>query len=398
MFAFVDHWKRNVSQIGSGIQDRMIIDPNLSWLHSYRAIVSRFSLFGLVVAPTFFAVLFYGIVASPRYSSETRFVVRKANSAHVSGLEILLLNLGASKTAEDAYLVQKYLLSRDVLRNLNEAGLDLKRIFSLADVDRLSRYPRLWRDDNSEALFDYYLDRVSVSQDQVKGILKLRVITFKPEDSRNVAVALVRLAEGMVNRMNERALRGATSEALEAVRFAEEELSASQSALTAFRNKEQIFDPAQSSGSIIETMSALSTELSLTLAELNTLRASSPSNPGLRNLSEKVVALEQGIKAQSAKIVGNTDSLSNKVSTYEQLGLRREIADKRLTAALQSLELSLQEARQQQIYLEQVVTPNLPDEATEPQRIRSILQILIVSLVLFSVIWILSVGAEEHLQ
>ena len=57
-----------------------------------------------------------------------------------------------------------------------------------------------------------------------------------------------------------------------------------------------------------------------------------------------------------------------------------------------------QEARRQQIYIEEIAGPNTPDEATEPQRLRIVATILVLTFSVFSVMWIVSVGAHEHSQ
>ena len=97
-------------------------------------------------------------------------------------------------------------------------------------------------------------------------------------------------------------------------------------------------------------------------------------------------------------MAGGDDSLANKIATYEQLALRRDLADKALAASMNALDTARQEARRQHIYVEEVVAPNLPDESTEPRRFRSILTVLVFGFAIFAVIWIVSVGAGEHAQ
>ena len=67
-----------------------------------------------------------------------------------------------------------------------------------------------------------------------------------------------------------------------------------------------------------------------------------------------------------------------------------------MISASSSLESAIQDARRQQIYLEPVVSPNLPDEATEPRRFRLIITTLTFSFTLFAMCWILFIGAKEH--
>ncbi len=352
----------------------------------------------LVVIPSSFAVVFYGLLAAPRYASETRIVVRSASTVRMTGLDLLFRTIGFSKAVDDAYVVRDYLLSRDILRDLDAAGVSVRQIFMRSQADRLSRHPRLWRQDTQEALYEYFLDRVSVTEDDAKGILTLRVIAFAADDAHALAQTMVRLAEAMVNRMNGRSQRDATASSEEEVRLARKEIADAQMALTTFRNREALIDPSKSSLAVIETIGQLSTDLSYVRAELAQVQKNSPGSPILPSLQSRIAALEGRIQIEQRKIAGAEGSLSNKIAAYDQLSLRRAIAEQRLTAAIGSLEAAAQEARRQHIYIEQVVAPAWPDASTEPRRIRAIITVLVAGFMLFGVYWIFSVAAEEHAQ
>ncbi len=352
----------------------------------------------LVIIPTLLACIFYALVAVPRYVSETRIVVRSASSIRMSGLDMLFRTIGLSKAVDDAYIVRDYLMSRDILRDLETQSVSVREIFTSPAADRLSRHPRLWREDSLESLFDYFLDRVKVTEDDSKGILTLSVTAFAPDDAHRLSTAMVRLAEQMVNRLNIRAQRDASSHAREEVLLARKEITDAQLALTVFRNSEALLDPSASSVSIYETIGQLSTDLSYALAELAQVMQNSPNNPAIPSIRSRIAALEARIRLERSAVAGNETSLVGKVAVYDQLNLRRVIAEKRLTSAIASLESALQEGRRQQIYIEQVVSPALPDAPSEPQRVRSILTVLMVGFMLFGVYWILSVAVEEHAQ
>ncbi|MGU3495272.1 capsule biosynthesis protein [Xanthobacteraceae bacterium A53D] len=360
--------------------------------------IARIGFALLVVLPTLLATLFYGLWAAPRYVSEVSFVVRSVSTQRASGLDMLFQTFGIARTVDDANVVSEYLQSRAALDGVIASGVDIKAIFQRPEADWWSTYPYFWRRDTDESLYDYFLNRVQVTEDINKGILDLRVITFRPDDSLLLTKTLVSLAEGMVNRMNERAQRDAIGSAQREVDLAMETIIKAQTALTAFRNKEIILDPAKSSMSLIETIGSLSTQLSFAQAELKEMISASPNNPALRGQRTKIQALEERVQIERAKMAGGDDSLANKIATYEQLALRRELADKSLTSAIGALDVARQEARRQHIYVEQVVSPNLPDEATEPRRLRGILTVFAVGFAIFAVLWILAVGHGEHTQ
>ena len=81
---------------------------------------------------------------------------------------------------------------------------------------------------------------------------------------------------------------------------------------------------------------------------------------------------------------------------YQRLALDREYADKRLTAALASLQEARNEARRKQAYVERIVQPSLPDEAQEPRRLRGIFATFVLGLVAFGILSMLLAGVREH--
>jgi capsular polysaccharide transport system permease protein len=80
------------------------------------------------------------------------------------------------------------------------------------------------------------------------------------------------------------------------------------------------------------------------------------------------------------------------------LTLRQEFASKELTSALGALESARAEARRQQIYIEPVVSANLPDKALYPKRLTSILIIFVSCFLIYSIALLLLAGVNEHAQ
>jgi capsular polysaccharide transport system permease protein len=360
-----------------------------------RNTVARKAMIYLVLLPTVLATAYYGVVASNRYVSEARFIVRGVSSPRTTGLDMFFRTFGLSRAVDDTNAVQNYMLSRDAVRAL-EAKLPLKEMFSRADADWIARYPHFWRGESFETLYEYFRESVSVIQDPSKGITEMRVQTFRPDDSLALANALVGLAEDMVNRMNARAQKDAVVDAESEVKGAEQRLIDGEAELTSFRNRELVVDPAKNSLSVVETITSLNKELSSALAQVQELQTTSPGNPVLRIWQAKSDALRSQIASQRAKLGGDNNAFAGKVSTYERLELARDLAEKSLTSAEASLELARQEARRQQVYIEEIAIPNLADKSTEPERVRMIATVFALCFGLFSILWILFVGAREH--
>src|SRR5690606_18950170 len=101
--------------------------------------------------------------------------------------------------------------------------------------------------------------------------------------------------------------------------------------------------------------------LLVTIAQLRAERAQiqseAPQSPQLPIIANRIAAYEAQIAEARASVAGNSASLAPKVGAFEELALRREIADKRLAQASATLLSAEQEASRQKLYLERIVSP-----------------------------------------
>lgn len=351
----------------------------------------------IVALPTMLAAIYYLLIASPRYVSEARFIVRASNQAQPSALGVALQGIGLSTAQSDAYAVHEYIHSRDALRQLSQT-IDLPAMLNPPGTDAFSRYPRFWDSRSEEGLYKGFRRFVVVGYDSTTGISTLRVEAFRAEDARRVNQALLASGEQLINRLNDRAMGDAVAEALMARDEARGRVAEAQSQLTAFRNREEFIDPELAA----RESSALIGGLLATVAQLRADRAQlageAPQSPQLPILDGRIRAYESQIVAERAKVAGNSGSLAPRVGVYEGLALQRELADRELTQATASLLSAQQDARRQKLYLDRIVNANLPDKPTQPRRWIAILTIFASTMLIYAVGWLIWAGVREHQQ
>jgi capsular polysaccharide transport system permease protein len=357
--------------------------------------IIRLMLFGFVVVPTVCATLYYALVATPRFVSEAQFLVTRAGATRSTGLDALMKTLGGSQRVDDSAVVTGYLQSRDAVRAI-EKVLPLRDMFSRPEADLFSRFPRPWRSDSFERLYDYFSDRVTVDQDPKTGLTVLTVQAFRSHDSQAVATQMMKLAEGAVNELNRRAEADTLNFAWGELERAQKKLVDSQQTLTAFRTQELLIDPTRTSTAVLDTITRLTRDRVQVLAQRDQVTASAPASPARSSLSARVDALQKQIDDERAKLAGGEGSLAPTVSNYERLTLLRDLAEKDVGAAQAALGLAREEAQRQHLYLQIPVTPNLADESLEPQRLRAIATVFVTGFAAFAFVWILMVGAGEH--
>ena len=355
----------------------------------------KLAFYALVMGPTLLSALYFGAIASGRYVSETAFVVRGVSTGRSSGLEALFRSFGIARTVDDTNIVETYLTSRDALRDL-EASLPLREMYGRSEADLLSRFPRPIFGDGFEAFYDYYQSRVTVVEDAERGLAHLYVEAFRPEDSQKIARQLLAQAEAFVNKLNDRAQSDAVRNGEQELARAVDKVVEAQKALTEFRNASALVDPSKNSIGQVELITQLTADRDEALAQVRQSENLNPDGPQINSLRARAEALTQRIAAETAKLAGKDDSLSGKVSTYERLSTMKTLSDKMLAGAMLSLETARQEAARQQIYVEQVTEPNLPDSALQPRRVRNVAQVFFVTMSLLAVAWIMTVGVREH--
>lgn len=352
--------------------------------------------FLLVVGlPTLLAAIYFLLIASPRYVSEARFLVRQPNQAQPSSLGVALQGAGIAPAQTDAFAVHEYIRSREALAELDQRR-DIGAMLGMGDV--FARYPRPWESRTLEGRRKAFQRFVTVGYDSTTGISTLRVEAFRPEDAQALAEGLLQGGEGLVNRLNTRAAADAVAEAMTAKVEAQAALTAAQMRLTAFRNRERFIDPQRAAAESAQLIGQLSATVAGLRAERAQLAAEAPQSPQLPGLDNRIAAYERQIAAERAKVAGEAGSLAPRVSVYEDLVLTRELADRQASEADAALIQARQDARRQRLYLERVVNPGRPDEALEPRRWSSILTVLITMLLIYGIGWLVLAGVREHRQ
>ena len=125
--------------------------------------IRRHLLFTIIVGiPTTCSVIYYGLIASDAFLSESRFVVSSAQSGvATAGIASLLMGASGSSAHADSYEVRDYIQSRDALKELTHR-LKIEQVFGRPDTSFIDRFPGLIYDKSFEELYRYYTDRKSV--------------------------------------------------------------------------------------------------------------------------------------------------------------------------------------------------------------------------------------------
>lgn len=347
--------------------------------------------------PTALAAVYYGLIASPIYVSQSSFVIKSPAQKSVPALSLanLVQTSGLSAGEEQTKEILQYIRSRNALRDL-QTQVDVQAKFENRGADFLSRFPAPFRDRSFENFYRYYGSMVGADIDPESGLAQVQVQAFTPEDAYQINSRLLDLSEGLVNSLNERAEGRGIAEAERRVMQAETRVSSARVALSAYRNQQDLLDPTRQAAGVLDISNKLVAEQALLQAQLDLMLRVAPRNPAIPAVRSRIAAISREVAAQNGRAVGTPTGIASKLSTYEKLSAEQEFANQMLTAANASLEQARTEAQKQQFYLERVVEPNKPDDSTLPRRLRQVLVVFGASLCLYFIGWMLLVGIIEH--
>lgn len=349
-----------------------------------------------VAIPTLVATIYFGLIASDIYVSESRFIVRTQGKQAPTGLASLLAGADGGTLGGSAMgAVAEYALSRDAMEALDSDGR-LMAAFTRPEIDGFNRLSPFGGAPTREDVFRFFTNHVAVSQDSQSSITTLVVKAYRPEDAQWINSRLLELGESLVNRLNGRSQTDLVRYARQEVDEAKRQARLAAFALAAFRNQQSVIDPEKQASISLQMISKLQDEVILNRTQLGQLQAFTPANPQIPVLISRISSLDRQIKDELGKVAGGRGSLAAKSMRYTYLAVEAEYSEKLLANALITLQDANNDARRQQAYVERIVRPNRPDKALEPRRLRGVFSVFALGLAAWGVLTLLFSAMREH--
>lgn len=347
--------------------------------------------------PTLLAVIYFGLIASDVYVSESRFAIKSAKGGGAAtGLEALVSSPIVSTSGKEVMVVTDYAKSQDMMLKIQEK-LDIRAHFSRESIDFMSRLPA---DASLEQMLDYFREHTRMMRDSQSDVITLTTRAYDPEMARKIAGLVIELSENLVNTMSTRMEEDALTTAREEVARAEGKVKAASASVTSFRRSSSSLNPAAESSALLGIVAGLETRLIEARALLSEKRAY------MREGSTEIISLKNKIKAISRQMSlererlsggGSDMEMGGLIEAYQPLILDQELARQQYASALSSLELARIEAQRKKQYLVTFITPSLPDEAVEPHRFNRILTVMIFSFLAYVIGGLMWSALKDHI-
>lgn len=349
-----------------------------------------------VVLPVLLSALYYAFFVSDRYVAGAGFAVRGVNATTgLDGIGALTGLASTGTTTSESYIILKYLRSRDLVERLDN-DIGIRDLFAAPQIDRLSRISAT---RPIEDFVTHWGRMIDTSFDTTSGIVTFEAQAFSPADADRIARLVLGYIQDLVNQLSDNARQDALRFARQEVAGAEARLRDTLQQLRAFRDREQLIDPAATAQIDIELIGALEARLVDIRARMAAIgdRVSADA-PALISLRHQAEALETQIAIRSAGISsGMGAGLSDLLAQYEALEVEKAFAQQSYASALASLEQARLEADRQQRYLAVYSHPALPQDALYPRRALTIVLIGAAATTIWAIGALITYAVRDHL-
>lgn len=334
-------------------------------------------LMAFVLIPTLLAGIYFTMIATPMYSTNSAFQIIKADSAGAAGGAGGLLSGTQFATTPDAIAVQTYLTSKDAMLRLEEDEGFVEH-FSDPNIDVLQR---LKAGATLEDAHKIYKKRIKIGFDPTEGVVNMEVSAADPDMAVRFSEALIKYAEERVDNLSERKRDNQVSDAKTAFEDADKERRKAQEALVALQQS-TLLDPEAYAGSLrgqISTLEQQIVEKEIQLqALLDNARPNQSRVSGVRADIDRLKFAKAETEARMNEPMENGMTLAETVSRIQISQADLATRDAMLQASLEQLRATQAEASSQSRYLTLAVDPIASESPSYPKAFEDTLLTLLI--------------------
>lgn len=354
-------------------------------------------LLAFIIIPTTIAAVYFTMLATPMYSTNSAFQIIKADSAGAAGGAGGLLSGTQFATTPDAIAVQTYLLSKDAMVRLQEDEGFVEH-FSDPSIDILQR---LKADATLEDAHKLFKKRVLIGFDPTEGVVNMEVSAADPEMAVRFSEALIKYAEERVDNLSERKRENQVADAKKAFEDADKERRNAQEALIQLQQS-TLLDPEAYAGSLrgqISTLEQQIVEKEIQLqALLDNARPNKSRVSGVEADIERLKAAKAETEARMNEPMENGMTLAETVSRIQIAQADLATRDAMLQASLEQLRATQAEASSQSRYLTLAVDPIASESPSYPKAFEDTLLTLLILSGIYLMISITSSILKEQIS
>lgn len=340
--------------------------------------------FLLIVLGPLMAIIFYlWTYAQDQYISTTGFTVRSQESGGATELLGGLAQFTGGSTASDSDILYEFIQSQEMVEAVN-AKVNLRVHYSTPWPDTFwppsewSGDPAfaIWPDASIEDLVWYWQRIVGISYDSATGLTEVQVLAFDPNTAQMIASEIVRESQDRLNALNNQARNDAMRYAKDDLDESVALLKAKRAALTKFRTRTRIVDPAADIQARLGVMTNLQQQLAEALIahdiQLITLKENDPrvneERRRIKVIRDRIIIERQSFTNTNTETGALGEDYATLISEFEALNVDLSYAEEGYRAALTAREVARDDVARQSRYLATYISPTRAQSSQYPER------------------------------
>ncbi len=321
-------------------------------------------------------------IESDRFASETQIVVMNNESPAQDKLGLGFLS-GSAVSHQDAKLVQGFIHSLDMLKYLDQK-IHLLDHFRSNHIDFFSSLSRFLTLD--EAL-DYYQDLVHLKFDETSGVITIEAEAFTPEFAALMAQTIIDRSEEFINQIDNDLAKNRMDFIGKELKASHAKMQDAKQNMMSFASRNGLVEPEEQSKSLIAVVNELNAELTREEALLKQLLSfMNPNAPDVVALRAKINAIKSQIQGEQGTFADTEQKgLGQLRAQHHDLILAFNFAQDTYKATLAAWEKARVDSFQKDKYLVKITSPDQPQYAKYPRRLRNVLSALLVISVIYGI-------------
>jgi len=332
-----------------------------------------FSFLLFVLGPLVGIIFYLWTYAQDQYISTTGFTVRSQESGGATELLGGLAQFAGGSTASDSDILYEFIQSQEMVEAV-DARVDLRAHYS-------GPWPEdwafaIWPDSSVEDLIWYWQRIVGISYDSGTGLIEVQAQAFDPDTAQKITTEIVRESQDRLNALNSQARTDAMRYANADLEAAIAQLKSAREALTKFRTRTNIVDPAADIQARLGVMTNLQQKLAEALIEHDLLLTTTKENdPRLTQaqrridvIRERIVIERQTFTSANTETGAVGEDYPTLISEFEALNVDLDYAQEAYHAALAARGVARDDVARQSRYLATYIKPTRPQSSEYPER------------------------------
>lgn len=325
----------------------------------------------VVVVPVLLSAAYLWVFAQDQYASTVGFTVRREEASSASDLLGGLTRITGSGGSVETDILYEFIRSQEIVSAIDER-IGLGEIYA-------QNWPfdpvfALWPDAKIEDLHSHWGRMVRISYDSTTQLVELRVLAYSPEEAQLIAGEILAESQKMINNLNNAAREDIMRYANEDVEKTIVRLKAAREALSRFRTRTQIVDPAADIQGRMGVLANLQQQLAEALIENDiVLGTTQDSDPRRTQTARRIEVIRDRIAAERQTFASTEGGAAGEnypelLAEFESLTVDLQYAEETYRVALAAQDSARDQAVRQTVYLAPYIRPTMPQLSEYPQR------------------------------